>query len=364
MYIYKKRVYILLFGIVDVIGNILKVLFIIFRKTEKAEPKKILVIRVDHIGDVVAATSVLAPLCKSFPSAEIDVMVPSWAESLIAANPDINNVIKFDPIWFKRKSYGFSAFLRAWSDMKNLIRNGKYDTVVDLRGDVRHIAAMFFGGARERISYGITGGGFLLTHNVKYDLGVHELDKNITLLRSLGVSSVDPKPKLAISDKDNEEACKIKKDEDIQGNFAVVHMVPGHDTKKWTADGFRESIEFLIERKKMKVVVGGGEDKRFIEEVIKPFAQDVVDLSGKTSLGVLGALLKDALLFVGVDSGPLHIAAAQGVPCVVLFSGVNDPDKWVPRSDKIKVVYPGRGKDLAGVTADEVCRAIDEVLEI
>ncbi len=358
-------IYRVLFGFLDIIGGVLFSPVKFFRREERLKPERILLIRLDHIGDVVAATSVLEPLRKAFPRAVIDFMVPSWSKDIIKEDPFINEHIVFDAPWFDRKCNGIAKGIKGFFDMAKLLKDRQYDTVIDLRGDFRHIAAMFVARADKRISYGITGGGFLLTDKVPYEGTMHETDRNTALLKPLGVKCEASGVKLHLSRGEFHRADSLKKETGVKDPYAVVHVVPGHSAKAWDASRFSEVVEYLSKEKALQVVaVGSGDDKEFIRSIKINSSVEFVDLSGKTSLGTLAAILKGASLFVGVDSGPSHIAVAVGTLAVILFSGTNDPFQWVPKGDNVKIVFPGENKDLSSVSSEDVCKNIDEAVRV
>ena len=362
-YIYKKRLYKFIFFIVDIMGNIVSFPFRIFRSRKIKNTGKILIIRCDHIGDVLSATVVLEPLRKAFPEATIDFMAPSWAEEVLNNNPYINNTIKFDPTWFDRKAHGFLRSFKGLKNMTGVMKKGKYDVVIDLRGDVRQITAMFLAGVKYRLGYGITGGGFMLTHRVPYKGLIHETDRNMILLKTLGIDAPSPDVKLYFSEEDNRKADYLIEESEIEGKYAVFHTVPGHYTKKWYAANFVQVMRYISDVKGLTpVIVGSESDRGVIKKVVDVAATRVIDISGKTSLSVLGQVLSRASLFVGIDSAPAHMAAATGTPTVILFSGVNDPSQWAPKGGNVKVVYPGKGERLSLIDPDKVCRVIDKIL--
>ncbi|MFQ5952856.1 MAG: glycosyltransferase family 9 protein, partial [Candidatus Omnitrophota bacterium] len=215
--------------------------------------------------------------------------------------------------------------------------------------------AMFLAGVKYRLGYGITGGSFMLTHQAPYMDTMHETSRNMALLKPLGVKSQTPEIKLYLSGEDAREADLLLKETDVEGEYAVLHAVPGHFTKNWEAGSFAQVARYLQDKKKLKPVMVGGDDDR-------GETPGIIDLSGKTSLTVLGQVLSRASIFIGVDSAPAHIAAAANIPTVVLFSGVNDPEQWAPKGGNVRIIYPGKGKDLSGVDAEEACRVIDEVI--
>jgi len=363
-YVYRKKCLIALFTVLDFIGNIV---FLPVRhsssKRDEAKDGKILLIRADHIGDVVSATAVIDPLRKTFPRTVIDLLAPSGCADLLAGDPQLNNVLSFDAPWFDRRSFDLKKHFRGWKNLVRIIKSGGYDTVIDLRGDFRHILAMFAAGVPGRISYGITGGGFLLTCEVPYEGVMHEADRNVELLRPLGVSGEAGKVRLSFAAESGKGTSRMRDEAGISGDYAVLHPMPGHSAKEWSIDGFSYVARYLKEKKGLRsVLVGGKGEKDYVHEIVKDSESGAIDLSGRTGLAELGELVKNAKLFVGVDSGPAHIAAACGTPSVVLFSGANDPRQWAPRGDNVRVIYPGEGKDLLYISPKQACRVTDEVL--
>lgn len=358
-YVYKKGLYTVLFAMLDSAGGIVRRIFKSVPAKMIPSPGSLLVIRIDHIGDVVMATSVLAPLRKAFPQARIDLMVPSWAQCLLSDEASISGLKVFDAPWFRRARHGLWDGIRGFWDMVRIIKRGEYDAVVDLRGDARHILASFLAGVKYRISYGITGLGFLLTHEVPYDENAHEIDKNAALLGPLGIRCEEAQVRLVSSKESDLEAENIRKKGGIDRPYAVLHMVSGRKEKNWTPEGFAGVIDYLQTQKKLlPVIVGSKEDSVYIKGVARKTPQKVIDLSGKVNLNVLGPLMKNAEIFIGLDSAPAHIAAVSGVQTIILFSGVNDPARWAPRGENVRVIYPGEGKSLDTIAPEEVIREI------
>jgi len=363
MYVYKKKPYILLFSLIDAVGNAFFGIRKLFTRKTPLDFNRILLIRVDHIGDVINAAAVLDPLRRSFPKAGIDLLAPSWACDIVRNNKENVNVICFDPPWFDRNPSGFFGQFKGLREMIGVVKKGRYDICIDLRGDFRHIIAMFVAGVKCRVGYGITGGGFLLTHNVPYKGVMHETDRNMELLRAIGVEEKTSGARLCFPDKDREDAESLVRGSVDDKKYAVLHTVPGHETKKWDPERFAGVIEYVAAEKQLvPVVAGGAADSCEVKKIGDLTDVPLIDLTGETTLGVLYHILHRASLFVGVDSAPAHIAAAAGVPALILFSGVNDPAQWAPKGENVRIIYPGKGKDLSGIQPEEVCRSIDEIL--
>ena len=363
-YVYKKKYLKAFFCVLDFLGNIIFFLPRVFRKKEPSSFGKIAVIRLDHIGDVISATGVLRLLRKAYPEATIDFIVPSWVSGLVKSDPYVDNVIIFDPPWFDRSKNESSLSLKGLLSLKNLLKKSSYDLAIDLRGDARDILAMFLAGVKTRIGYGITGLGFLLTSEVLRDESLHEVDKNIALLKPLGIKAEEREIELYYPKENIKEAHVLAKKEGIDSPYAVFHAFSGHPGKNWDLSNFVKVAEHVKkERDLMPVFVGSKTDEENISKVMNSLSEGAVDLSGKTTLATLGSLLKGASLFIGLDSGPSHIAAASKTPTVIIFSGMNNPAQWAPRGKNVHVVYPGKGESLTSLKPDKVFKAIDLVFK-
>lgn len=338
----------------------------LFGREKVSSFRKILIIRIDHIGDVINSTAVLAPLKNRFPEARIDFLVSTHAAAIVKHNTDIDNVISFDAPWFVRRSSGSRRRERpGLRQMTRIIDRGGYDLCIDLRGDFRHILAMYLAGVKRRVSYGITGGGFLLTDNVPYDGCMHEIERDLALLKDIGIAGDEGRVVLSFSEQDRENACCMVRHSGIDHGYAVLHVSPGHKTKVWDAQGFADTARYLFYDKGfVPVIVGGNGDAKNTAEIKNIVGENIplADFTGKTTLGVLYNILRGARLFVGVDSAPGHMAAAAGIPVVTIFSGVNDPAQWAPRGDNVVLVCPGRKRDLSSLKMGEVRSAVDKVL--
>jgi ADP-heptose:LPS heptosyltransferase len=340
-------------------------IFFLFRVNKGNGPrniKKILIMRLDHIGDVLSSTIILAPLRKKFPDASIDFAAASWTHDLLEANPFIDSVIQFDAPWFDGKKQSVRSNVKGFFKLVQAIRDGRYDLAIDMRGDVRHITALYLARVKHRIGYGITGGGFLLTDPVPYEGGVHETEKHVALLAPLGIHPSPARVRIFLSDKHIQNVSVLKERENIVGAYAVLHAIPRNPLKKWKPEGFSALANYLYtNRNLIPVMVGSLEDTEITMRIMSAAAVIIKNLCGKLSLPELGALLGDASLFVGVDSGPAHIAAASGVPTVILFSGINNPRQWAPRGNNVRIVRPAPGKALPSVPFENICRLIEEI---
>ncbi len=363
-YVLKKKRYLLFVSALDTIGAWISYPFKRIKPARLPDPvSRILLIRLDHIGDVILTIPVLKPLRKAFPRAKIDFIAAPWAIELLENHPCLDRVMEFNPVWFNREQ---SA--RLWQQLKAvfaltaIIKRGRYDVVIDFKGDLRHNLAMYLSQVKCRIGYGITGGGFLLSHEMDYQRGSHELEHNLELLKILGVRERNATMDIPLPEEAKQEAEKMLRDHGIPKRFAVVHAAAGQTKKNWNDAKFSALLAYLASQYDLaSVMVGTARDTPLIQGIVLHAKSKAYDLSGKTDLHCLAGIIGQAALFVGVDSAPAHLSAALAIPTVVLFSGINDFKQWAPRGAHVRVVHPGKGEDLSRLSPEEVQRAVTEV---
>jgi heptosyltransferase-2 len=308
--------------------------------------KRILVIRCDHIGDVLMSTPVFKALRIKYPNAHIAVLVGSWAKELVELNPYINEVIVYDCPWWlsvrKEKGYGVQIQLikKYWILLRKL-RGKKYDLAIDLRGDFRQILLFcFLSGAPHRISYSRTGGSYLLTVAPPYPFHYHETEKNNILLKTLGIKCEDGRPFLRTSSSDYKRVEEILNQYGIKPEDKIVAIHPKAQTKArlWSSAKFAGLGDYIAQRYGAKVViVGGKRDFNVADEIRKEMKNNPILLVGKTSLRELAVFLSRCQLLVCVESGILQLAATVNVPVIALY-GPMRPEETKPRRANIEVI--------------------------
>ncbi|MFQ5912391.1 MAG: glycosyltransferase family 9 protein [Nitrospinota bacterium] len=310
--------------------------------------RRVLVIRPDHLGDVVFSTAAFKPLRDLYPRARLTAVVGPWSAPLLLHHPYVDGVVSFRNPWFER---GKSSRRRDIFDLLQWMRRSRFDVGLDLRGDPRVIALLAAGRVRYRVGYGWAGAGFLLSHELEHKPGVHQVERNLAVVRALGWKPADaahPTPLLRVSDAEREGidrrlAPGAAWDSPGIGagrGVAVVHPGAGFPTKRWRPDRFGALVRWLAGERGYRVALVGSEEERNLAGEVSRSAGSVqaLDLTGRLSLRELMALVSRADLMVGNDSGPTHIAAALGTKVVALFSGTNDVGEWFPVGPRTRVV--------------------------
>ncbi len=341
-YIFKKTLYKILIPVFDILGYILFLPAKLFRKKAPRNPKNILVVRLDHIGDFVCTTPVFKNLAACFPGAKITAIVNSASKDLALRDPNIHKVISFSPSYLARNEG--SSQLKGLARVIKDIKTFGFDLGIEPRGDLISILIMWLGGVKYRVGYGITGGGFLLNKLCGYDESKHVIDRNLALLEVLDIPISTRLAEVYFSEKDEDEVEKLVGEKGVRPNHGlktklgqtpfssavVLHPFAGAKAKEWGHDKFQELIERLNKDNRSVILVGSKSDSGNFSGVF--------DIKGNLSLPQLACLIRRIGFFIGLDSGPANIAAALNVPSVIICSGTNMPQLWIPDNPNVRFV--------------------------
>ncbi len=299
--------------------------------------QRILVIRLDHIGDLILTRPALRLLRQAFPEAQIDCLVSADSLRMVESDASVDHWIPWTHHWFSRHRNP-AAEKKERSEILHRIQNTHYDLAIDFRGDFRNILFLFQAGIPRRLGYGVTGGGFLLTDERPYDTALHQVELNVRLLSAIGVSG---EPELLPLKVIQELFSPAVPERLPKTPRVLVHPGAGYPSKLWPGENFETLILRLHRELGVQVLLLG--DSR--EKERQPFSgasaipsPNFADLRGKLALHDLPILMNQADLFIGGDSGPAHMAAAQGLPILCLFSGVNDVKVWRPWTEKLRLI--------------------------
>ena len=377
-YVFRKKRYVILAGLLDAMG------YVIVRIVRRRKPlldrnfKNILIVRMDHLGDVLLATGVPKLLKENFPGVRVTFLTSSWAAPLLEGNPFIDEVLIFDAPWFRRKDAVKGALALSLPALIGTLKDKRFDLGLGLRGDLRENFILWLSGIRERIGYGITGGGFFMTKEVPYRERIHERDRAANLLRPLGVKADTLKSGLYLSAAETVAAGRVLEVAGLGKDSKLVGFQWGAGTisKDWPAERVRVFLErFGKKFPDLKVVLVGGTLAEHAGATSS--LPNCVNLLGKTTLRELCALMSHFLFFIGPDSGPTHIASALGVPTLFLFSGTNRFEEWRPLAENASVIrhqvpcspcglkicnVPGH-PCMAEILPEEVLRILEERFE-
>ena len=331
-----------------------------------AEVRKILVLELWHMGDVVLATPVLQKLRAMYPDARITLLAKAHALELLQHSPLVDEIVAFDFPWtamsgkYDPTRYDPSGI----RDLVRRLREMEFDLSIDCRMDLRSNVLTRSIGAKRRIGYDFGGGGFLLTDAVSAPpADQHKVDDWMGLLEPLRQSGNDSTvpviPSLTVTDPERAEALRTLALYDISDSDTVVGIHPGgsHEAKRWPVDNFAAVGRTLADRRNIKLLVfvdpeGCGSDMQL--------GQNAAFV--RTSIREMMALFTQCDVLVCNDSGPMHIAAALGLPVVAVFRTGN-PRAYGPRGLNHTVVGEGAQSGIASdVAVEDVLSAVESTL--
>ncbi len=314
-------------------------------------PQRILVIRLDLIGDLVLSMTVVRALKRSYPGVEIDLLAVPASAKVVIRDPDLTQIITYDPNVWRRPKALFQA--KNWRDVYRLrrhLRARHYDIAVSVFGAWAGVIAVL-SGAKRRVGFGRESYPGFMTDNVPgrhWSPGdhKHEVDYCLELAKSAGVtiSPADRTPRLYVDPLAHQQLEQLLLQESIAPGKPLIacHISSNNgQSKRWPILYWATLIDKLIREQDAQVILTGAvTDLPLIESVLCHTQEHAINLAGKTSLPQLVALLQRADLVISGDSGPMHIAAAVGTPLIAIhgptnptLSGTISPTATILRSD-------------------------------
>ena len=347
----------------DAVARPLSSIILRERRTPESQVRKILVLELWHMGDVVLATPVLQNLRAMYPDARITLLAKTHALELLQHSPLVDEIVPFDFPWTAMSAkYDPSRYdPGAIRELVTRLRSMEFDLSIDCRMDLRSNMLTRAIRAKRRIGYDFGGGGFLLTDAVTAPpADQHKIDDWLGLLEPLGKSDSarSVSPSLTVTDAERGEAQRVLGMYDITDADTVVGIHPGgsHEAKRWATDNFAAVAQALADRRKVRLVV-------FVDPEGKGSDMQLGDAAFvRTSIREMMALFTQCDVLVCNDSGPMHIAAALGVPVVAVFRTGN-PKAYGPRGLNHTVVGEGAASGVeSDIAVDDVLAAVESTL--
>jgi ADP-heptose:LPS heptosyltransferase len=290
---------------------------------------KILLIRLRLIGDVVLTTPAVAALRQAFPGARLSYLVEPVAAPVVEHNPHLDEIIVAErPRGVARVVYDVSLARR--------LRRKQFDIVIDFHGGPRSAWLTRATGAATRIGYGLPGRSWAYTHRLPWTRALvpprHSVLNQSDLLRPLGITAPAPgAPAVEMAD-DAAATASVAGRLDRAGmphdaRLALIHVSASSPFRRWPAERFADvAARLLTEHADLRVAFTAGPAERALQEQITDLAERRAGLDAgrllrlqDVGLAELRALIQRAAVYIGGDSGPLHIAATTRTPIVALF---------------------------------------------
>jgi heptosyltransferase-3 len=298
-------------------------------------PARILVVTMRYLGDTLLVTPLLNSLKQAYPQAQLDVLVLVNAAAVLEGNPAISNIITVaqKPSWIDNKKLFTRIFRR-------------YDLAVCTQTGDRPSLYSFLA-APVRIGFvppkPQTGWFKRYFFNRWLEFDTEKTHTVLELLKLCQLLAIKPIYDLTAP----RNLSGFKNLAGLSNNYAVLHIMPQWRYKQWTQEGWIAVARYLHSQD-IQVVLSGSslsEEVSYLTALQKELPENTLNLAGKLSLAQLAPVIAKAKLFIGVDTGITHLAAATGVATIALF-GPSDPVKWAPwpinyHSDKPPFVTHG-----------------------
>jgi ADP-heptose:LPS heptosyltransferase len=354
------------------------------------ERMDILLIRLRLIGDVIFTTPAIRAVRRRFPDARIAYLVEPGAEPVVRGNPHLDEVIVASrPSGLARSAADVALAAR--------LRRRRFGMVIDFHGGPRSSWMTWASGAPRRIGYAIPGRGWMYTERVERPRALrprHSVLNQWDLIRPLGVPEADPRRDATEMVEDPAAASAVASKLATLGTgpdsqVIVVHVSAGNAFRRWPEEHFVHLTAGLAAgRSNRRIVVSSGpsDEEAAARVVLK--TRDLIGEAGADTvvtwpdldLAGVRALLSRAALYIGGDSGPLHIAGTTGVPIVALFgptlavrsapwrdpvffTEAVEPDDLDCRPCNQRRCAPGDFRCLSSISADTVRRAAERALQ-
>ncbi len=297
---------------------------------------RILVLKLRYLGDVLLTTPVFDALRKHFPDAFLAAAVNKGTEDMVTDNPAINKIFTVE------RDSNFLADLQKQLRLIREIRHYKFDIILELTNNQRGAVLAYTSGAKRRLGYKKKKQNFLrqsilFTDLIEVENNLHIAQKNLEMTKALDCSLPNVKPVLFWSPQDHKACEQILKSNDISEDVPCVVLHPSSNArhKIWTVEGYAALCNYLRDKWAIRTILICGKDPeelRLNQAICSLAGSHPLNLGGQLSLKQTAVLLSKAALFIGIDSGPMHMATAVNTPVAAIF-GPSRAWRWGPLGD-------------------------------
>ena len=321
----------------------------------ESEIKNILIVKLDHLGDVILTIPAMRMVRNKFPDANITLLCGNYAKAIAERIPYIDDIVTFD-FFNERSENGQRQFTQEeLKDLHKMCTSKEFDLAIDLRRHPETRGILSFTNAKYKIGYWFYQNNYdFLTTCVKIPDNVHDkkgpagiLKPHITaqichMIKSVfkDIPNEIPEIELRLKDSDNKVFEKYPQLLN-NGNIICIHPGTGAPVRQWPVEYYAELCNLFIEKDDAIILLVGAKAERGLADLTYNKInkkENVVMLCGEIGLGEFLTVLPKCKLFIGNNSGPSHMAGISKVPTLVTFSGQVSPYEWQPLGPKTVLV--------------------------
>ncbi|MEN6356206.1 MAG: glycosyltransferase family 9 protein [Armatimonadota bacterium] len=323
-------------------------------------PKRILIVKLSAIGDVLMATPAARALRDAYPDSHIAWVVERKSADIVLGNPYLDEVI----VWERTKGSGPVSgawrFIKSISGLSRELKARNFDVCVDLQGLLRSAGVCLVSGAKRRIGFADGAEGSVYLYNERYDPGgddVNAQQRNLDLLKKIDVHSTNTAMYMPVGDDDRAFANDFFGSNDLNGE-KVVAFCPATTwvNKHWTPEGWSQVADLLWSRYGVRsLILGSKADIPLAGKIVDGSECKPVISAGRTTLKQAGALMEKCAAVIGVDTGLLHMSVALDRPTVGLFGA----SAWRCFQKKANFIWVAKVFPCSPCRRHPICKNVD-----
>lgn len=339
---------------------------------EALDSYRILIIKWSALGDIILSLPALKAIRDKFPKAHISLLTSKEGLEFIKRYPYVKE------FFIIRQASGIEG-IGALLNISSELRKFSFDLICDLQNNKKSHLISFFSLSRRRLGYKSGNLDFLLTEGIDgARINIPPIKHQFRLLKQLGINFTPELPLLTISRQESEYADRLIGESWIGRTEALIGISLSASqrwkTKSWPAEKLAKLCDLLAQSRIRIVITGTKEDSVYAKRVLMLTRSKPFDVTGRTSVMQLAAVIKKCQVFVTSDSAPMHMALFCGVAFVALF-GPTNPKRHLQPHDKCRVIYKGlkcspcykpKCNDpicMNKITPEEVAAAVKELLK-
>ena len=278
--------------------------------------KRILIVNVNWVGDVLFSTPFIRAVREANPDAYIACLLHPRCREILESNPRLNEIIIYDEEGAHKSLFGKWAVIRE-------LKKKRFDTAFLLHRSFTKALLTYLAGIKERVGYPTKNRGGIITHAVEEPAeDLHKVEYFLNIARAYGIDVKDHSYEFFVRDTDRKFVKDLLGKDGVTDKDLIVVLCPAGNwpPKRWPAENFARLGDELAEKFGARIVLSAsGKDLKLAEDIKSVMASNPVITAGKTDLKQLGALLERASLVVANDTGPMHMAVALGAKTIALF---------------------------------------------
>ena len=321
----------------------------------ESEINNILIVKLDHLGDVILTIPAMKMIRDKFPKANITLLCGNYAKAIAERVPYIDDIVTFD-FFNERSENGQRQFTQEeLKELKKVCTSKEFDLAIDLRRHPETRGVLDFTNAKYKIGYWFYQNNYdFLTTCVKIPDNVHDkkgpagiVKPHITaqvchMVRSVFEGAPNEIPEIELKLKESDNKVFEKHSQLLNNsNIICIHPGTGAPVRQWPLEYYAELCNLFIEKDNSTILLVGSKAERGLADLVYNRInkkENVVMLCGEIGLGEFLAVLPKCKLFIGNNSGPSHMAGVSKVPTLVTFSGQVSPYEWQPIGPKTALI--------------------------